>query len=153
MVRPKNIKPFTRKMFSTWQQMQHCRKQKCSGHHHKALHALVREDAQRHDVGSREENTLSHTQWQSDYFSGLLHSALFPSAVYSCSLSSSTHLHLVRNRHISGLAVLQSSFSLLLPSFHSELLKASEFFQWLFSTPNNLAAKVQKTTTAVLRLP
>lgn len=61
----KILKPFIRKMFPTWQEMGHCRKQKmCSGHHHKALHDLVREDAQK-GMGNLEKkkykNARSHT--------------------------------------------------------------------------------------------
>lgn len=41
------LKPFTRKTFPTQQVMGHYRKQKkCSGHYCKALHDLVKDDAQ-----------------------------------------------------------------------------------------------------------
>lgn len=128
MVRPKYVRPFIKKMFSTWQQTGHCRKQNSSGHHQKAVHDLVKEDAQRQNVGSLEKRYMQSYTMTKWLFFWTLQSAWFPSAVYSFSSPSSTHLHFVRNRHILCLAVLQSSFVLLLPSFPPKHLKASRFF-------------------------
>lgn len=80
-----------------------------------------------------------------------LFSTWLPSAIYSFS-PSSTHLHCVRNTHISCLAVLLSSFSLLLHSFHPKIWKPSTVFYWPLSVQHNLAARVQKTATAALTL-